>query len=134
MPPAVGSALMGRFRDTSPIGFFESEKNRQRDANSKDLLVFHSTFIRCNNYVSLLPPRGTEKISPFDILTRLEKGRSRTNKQTSAGKSCNSYAPDDYRLRETNLQKIATQEPTKPPRIRSQRHTYAPRQISAEFR
>ena len=59
MLPAVGSALMGRFNDTSPIGFFESEKNQQRDASSKDLLVFHPTFIRCNNYVSLLPPRGT---------------------------------------------------------------------------
>ena len=44
MPPAGGSALIGRFNDTSPIGFFETDKEQANEANSKDALVFSWNF------------------------------------------------------------------------------------------
>ena len=84
MPPAGGSALIGRFNDTSPIGSFETDKEQANEANSKDVLVFSWNF---SNETTAVLPRWTEIFFPWEIVTKLQKRRRSTKKQTGARKS-----------------------------------------------
>ena len=86
MPPAGGSALIGRFNDTSPIGSFETDKEQANEANSKDVLVFSWNF---SNETTAVLPRWTEIFFPWEIVTKLQKRRRSTKKQTGARKRRN---------------------------------------------
>jgi hypothetical protein len=87
MPPAPGSAaLMGPFKDTSPIVFFVSGKNHL--AKGREFPGFACIFTRPLSDATILVfpassmSRFFFKKSPFDILTRLEEGRRGANKRT----------------------------------------------------
>jgi hypothetical protein len=77
MPPAVGSALTGPFKDTSPIGFSESEKSQQRDAKfqgfaciSPELYQMQQLCLHCFLY-----EQAKKKKSPLPIFFLTRMGR-----------------------------------------------------------